>query len=209
MNKVFVIVFALLALPAVAMSQTPDERIQAALLTAQAHGIPVSLLEEKIAEGRAKGVSMERIAAAVERRAAGLARAQEALAGNGAEQVTETELSIGEHALGMGVSEAVLAKLAETAHGERRGAAIAALTELVAQGVAPEAALERVTEALSKGQDALANLPAQAAEARARQGQPEVTGRPAAIMGTATSGPKTTLPASSRGPAAGTPRRGR
>jgi hypothetical protein len=44
--------------------------------------------------------------------------------------------------------------------------AIAVLTELVEQGHAPAAALERVTEALKRGPDALANLPAQAAAAR-------------------------------------------
>ena len=57
---------------ATAQVQPPQDRINTALARARQVGIPVALLESKIAEGKAKGVSMERIAAAVERREAAL-----------------------------------------------------------------------------------------------------------------------------------------
>jgi hypothetical protein len=43
---------------------TPEQRIAAARQRASTVGIPVSLLDGKVAEGRAKGVPMDRIAAA-------------------------------------------------------------------------------------------------------------------------------------------------
>jgi len=61
-----------------AQAQPPQERINAALARAQQVGIPVALLESKIAEGKAKGVSLERIAAAIERRQTTLERASQA-----------------------------------------------------------------------------------------------------------------------------------
>src|SRR5690606_4220191 len=59
--------------------QTPEARIEAALASAAEAGIPMALIESKIAEGKAKGVAMERLAAAVEARLAGLQRAANAL----------------------------------------------------------------------------------------------------------------------------------
>ena len=58
----------LLLPPAAAFAQTPDADVQRTLERARQSGIPVELLQSKIAEGRAKGVPMERIAAAVARR---------------------------------------------------------------------------------------------------------------------------------------------
>jgi hypothetical protein len=201
--KKILTMLALIALPGALVGQTPDERIQAALQKATSHGVPVSLLEEKIAEGRAKGISMDRIAAAVERREAGLQQAQQALAQAGRE-ASAPELSAAADALGAGVSEAVLAKLAETEKGERRAAAIAALTALVAGGVLPQEALDRVTAALAKSGDALANLPAQAAEAQANHGAPTTLGRPDGA-GAQAKGPPSSIPAPGKPLEAGKP----
>jgi hypothetical protein len=214
MKKIAIVVAALLALPSLAGAQTPDapdERIAAAKSQALEHGIPVSLLESKIAVGKAKGVSMDRIAEVVERRAAVLERAHDALSrGKEREQPDAGELSAGADALGGGVSEAVLAKIADAAPRDRRAVAIAALTELVAQGIVPERALEQVTAALARGPEALANLPAQAAAARERQGRPEAPGRPAEPgqgggQGRAPQGPPAGVPAPGHQPETGKP----
>ncbi|HEU4828374.1 MAG TPA: hypothetical protein VFT04_04190, partial [Gemmatimonadales bacterium] len=58
---------------------TSTARVEATLSAAAEAGIPVSLLERKIAEGRAKGVPMARIASAVEARLAALTSARDAL----------------------------------------------------------------------------------------------------------------------------------
>lgn len=147
------------AVTAGAQVQPPQERINTALGRARQVGIPVALLESKIAEGKAKGVSLERIAAAIERRQAALERANQAMRG---QAELASSLAVGADAIESGVSETVLRSVADSAPRDRRNVAIAALTELVHQGQAPEAALERVRDALKRGPDALTNLPAQA-----------------------------------------------
>lgn len=157
---VAVVVLTLAGAAANAQVQPPQERINTALARARQVGIPVALLESKIAEGKAKGVSMERIAVAIERRGAALEGASQALRG---QPDAATSLAVGADAIEAGVNVAVLRAVAEDAPRDRRTVAIAALTELVHQGHAPEAALARVRDAIKKGPDALANLPAQAA----------------------------------------------
>ena len=156
-----------------ATAQTTEQRVNTALARARDAGIPVALLESKIAEGRAKGVPMERIAAAVERREAALERASQAL--HGRPDVGPPDLAVGADALESGVSDAVLRALADTAPKERRTVAIAVLTELVQMGHAPQAALDQVRDALKRGPDALVNLPAEASAAAGgrRRGPPE------------------------------------
>lgn len=156
-------------------AQTTQERLDAAIAHAREAGIPVALLESKVAEGKAKGVPMDRIAAAVERREASLEKASQALQGR--TDVSTADLSVAADAVESGVSAAVLKAITDSAPGDRRVVAIAALTELVKQGNVPEAALNRVKDALKRGPDALANLPAQAAAGQARGGgQPDTTG---------------------------------
>jgi hypothetical protein len=164
-----------------AAAQTPQERIDAALAKAKAAGIPVALLESKVAEGRAKGVTPERIAAAVERRQAALERANSVLRGPRA--VDADGLDVGADAVEQGISEAVLAAIADAAPRERRSVAIAALTELVARGRASQNALDQVRDAIKKGPEALANLPAQAAAADGRRGGGPPESRPGADRG--------------------------
>ena len=162
-----------------AVAQTTQERIDAAVSRARQAGIPVALLESKVAEGKAKGVSMDRIAAAVERREAALEKASQAL---GRPDDGAANLSVAADAVESGVSAAVLKATADAAPRDRRVVAIAALTELVRQGTLPEAALARVKDALKRGPEALANLPAQAAAGQG-QGQGNGGAEPAGNQG--------------------------
>jgi hypothetical protein len=145
---------------AVAQVQPSQDRINAALARARQVGIPVALLEAKIAEGKAKGVSLDRIAAAIERRETTLEHASRVMKGqpgNG-----DAELSVAADAIDSGVSDNILRSISESAPRDRRAVAIAALTQLVQQGHVPEAALDRVKDALKRGPEALINLPAEA-----------------------------------------------
>lgn len=146
--------------PASVAAQSADEQIEGALDQAADEGIPVSLLESKIAEGMAKGIPMDRIADAVQHRLDGLSAAREAL--SGVPEVGAADLAVGADALESGVSEAVLAELAGATPPERRAVAIAVLGYLVSMEVLPEVARAHVEAALARGPEALQNLPAQA-----------------------------------------------
>ena len=148
----------LVAVPSPAWAQDAEERIDGALAQAEEAGLPTSLLESKVAEGRAKGIPMDRIATAVEQRLAGLSRAQEVM-GRGATDLDEAQLAVGADALGSGVSESVLQEIAATTPRERRAVAIAALAHLVEQDMASEQALEQVQAALGRGSAGLGDLP--------------------------------------------------
>jgi hypothetical protein len=191
---------------AVAQVQPSQERINTALARARQVGIPVALLEAKIAEGKAKGVSLDRIAAAIERREMTLEHASRVMKGqpgNG-----DAELSVAADAIDSGVSDTVLRSIAESAPRDRRAVAIAALTQLVQQGHVPEAALDRVKDALKRGPEALLNLPAEAgpkgkgndnAKGPPRVGPPDATGNRGTGNsgggGGRQSGPPTSVPA--------------
>ena len=176
--------------PALAQGgQGAQERIDAAIARARSQGVPVSLLESKMAEGKAKSVSLDRIAAAIERRESSLERAAQAMKGH--EPIADADLSVGADAVEAGVSDAFLKAVTDSAPRERRAAAIAALTELVQRGAAPDAALARVREALKRGPEALANVGSQGenhAAAGAATGI-EGSGRGAAV------GPPASVPA--------------
>lgn len=148
---------------AVAQAATPEARIQAALDAAIAAGISTSLLQSKVQEGEAKGVSVTAIAAAVEARLQGLARAKDALGRAGVNAASDGELLVASEALNAGVSEAALIRITREAPGERRAVATAVLTDLVRLGYGNGDAFARVNAALSTGPDALVNLRAEAA----------------------------------------------
>ena len=155
---------ALLAQDSTASASTgADARIDAALETAVNAGIPVSLLERKVAEGKAKGVPMDRIAAAVEQRLDGLMQARDAMTKAGLSSTTEGELSVAADAVQAGVSQSALVAISQRAPGDSRAVAIAVLTDLVALGHASDQALVRVEGALKRGPEALANLSAESA----------------------------------------------
>jgi hypothetical protein len=141
----------------------PAQRIVAARQQAVRTGIPVALLDGKIAEGRAKNIPEDRIAAAVEHRLASLERARAAMGGGAhAPAIAAADLNVGADALDAGVDPAVLGRLAQAAAPDRRTVAIAVLAELVQQGLSSADALARVTAALAKGSEALRQLPGEA-----------------------------------------------
>ncbi|MBW3552909.1 MAG: hypothetical protein KY466_05335 [Gemmatimonadetes bacterium] len=185
-RHLYVALFALVATyGGAAAQQDPQQRIAAALDRARAGGLPVELLESKIAEGRAKGVAMDRIAFAVEQRATAMTRAAEVLAGAlPGQAVAREDIAVGADALQAGVQEAALAHIAGTAGHERRTVAIAALAQLVAAGAVPAEALQRVKDAMARGDQALMNLPGMAGQAGGPPagippaGRPAGTGRP-------------------------------
>jgi hypothetical protein len=192
------------------------ERLQEAQARVLQAGIPAGLLESRISEGRAKGLTEERIAEIAERRAAGLLKAQEAIAGNGRSS-SEAELGAGAAALEAGANGEALRAVIQQARENDASVALSVLGELLNQGIPVGHAQERVAAAMLRGGDALANLPQQAAEARERRGRPETAGRPAgagnpASVGKGTAGPPSGVPTAGTnrgGPPAGTPAAGR
>jgi hypothetical protein len=200
---------ALLAMP-LAAQVGPEARIEAALERARAGGMPVEVLESKVAEGLAKNVAMARIAIAVENRAQAMERAHTALSRAQQGPPSVQDVAVGTDAIEAGVSEVVLAEIAQTAGAERRTVAIAALAYLVAEGHVPEAALVRVREALAKGGDALANLPGMAGGAGKGVGGPPAgvpgggpppgVGRPGGPPGKQGAGPPDGPPGKPSGP---------
>jgi hypothetical protein len=159
-QRLSVMVLLLMLFPISLVGQSAEDHIQAALDQALEAGIPLELVNSKVDEGIAKGVAMDAIAAAVQHRLDGLLRAQGALAD--IPDVEAADLEVAADALGEGVSEAVLSAIAESEPRERRWVAIVALTYLYEEGMVPGEALARVEAALSRGPDALQNLPPQA-----------------------------------------------
>jgi hypothetical protein len=160
------------ALPAAAAAQkdkgvllqnSAAARIQAAMATAASTDIPTALLENKVREGMAKQVPLERIADAVETRLAALQRADQVLRKGGLKTRTSGELSVAADALQAGVTEDVLVRMTRTAPEDRRAIATAVLTQLVQLGFESEPAFARVSAALEGGAEALANLRAEVA----------------------------------------------
>jgi hypothetical protein len=135
-----------------------------------AAGIPAALLEGRVAEGRAKGVSVERIAASVERRAASLTAALQAMTGP-VRDLSAADLNAGADAIEAGIPGAYLHALTELVHGPDRPVAIAVLAQLRRDGLAAAPAYARVTAALGEGPDALRTLPSQVAAERRRTGE--------------------------------------
>jgi hypothetical protein len=93
-------------LPSLALAQTPDERIEAARQRALSAGLPVALLESKVAEGRAKGVADGPDRGSRGGPRAALLRSRDAMRVRS--DVSPAELGLGAEALQSGVSAAVL-----------------------------------------------------------------------------------------------------
>jgi hypothetical protein len=166
MKRMILMTAALALVPLTAHAQhagQAEARMSAAIETAVQAGIPAALVQSKIAEGRAKGVAAERIAAAVELRLDALLRAKSAMQRAQLESTTAADLSIAADAVQAGVSETALVEISRTAPQERRALAIAVLANLVALGHGSEHALADVRVALGRGPDALVNLQAQTA----------------------------------------------
>jgi hypothetical protein len=203
-SKIALALLALTLAPAQLMGQSPDARIEAAKSRATAAGVPVSLLESRVAEGRAKGIPMDRIAAAVERRAASLVAARDAM-GRSRRDITAADLGAGADALEAGIPANDLRTVIEQARSGERPVAIAVLTYLhETEGLPVDQALARVTSALGKGPDALRALPAQAAAARQRRGPPAASEQGKGARGA----PPAAVPGQGNRPGTANPRSG-
>jgi len=145
-----------------AQAQTPQARIDAALQAAARANIPASLLESKVAEGQAKGVAAERIAAAVEARLNMLVRASQTLQRANVDASNESQLAVTADALQAGVSQNALIEITRSAPAERRVVATAIVADLVRLGQSSDAAVARVSGAVGSA-SALANLHAEVA----------------------------------------------
>lgn len=179
MNRI-VVAALLVLLASAANAQTPDAagRIAAAREQAIAAGIPAALLDNKVAEGQAKGVAPERIAAAIERRLASLIRARGVMAAWPGVRLSAADLKVGADALEAGVDEAVLGALVRSTPADRRAVAISVLAQLVQGGEPSVRALQRLQVALRQDPQALQNLPAKLAAENGR-GQLHAGGDPA------------------------------
>jgi hypothetical protein len=207
MRRILLVALMLLApLSRAGAQATPEQRIDAARQQAARAGVPVSLLDAKVAEGRAKGVPMDRIAAAIEHRLGSLERARDAMAsGPRPPALTPADLNVGADALDAGVDPGALGTLARAAAADRRAVAIAVLTELVQEGLASDVALQRVTQALARGPDALRQLPGENGNGhgQARRGPPDERGPANAVThgnrGQGGGGPPASVPGRSGG----------
>lgn len=141
-------------------ARTPQARIDAAMTAAAEANVPVELIRSKVAEGEAKRVPPERIAAAVEARVKSLVHASETMKRADVEASGAGELAVTADALEAGVSEAAVVRISKEAPEERRTVAIAVLADLVRLGNASERAFNRVSAAVTSSA-ALANLHAE------------------------------------------------
>lgn len=137
-------------------------RIDAALRAAAKASIPASLLESKVAEGQAKQVPPDRIAAAVEARLNTLLRASALMQGAGIESRSAAELLIAGDAMQSGVKDSALVQVYRNASPGRRVVAMAVLADLVRLGVRSDVAFDRVNATLGSS-SALASLQAEVA----------------------------------------------
>jgi hypothetical protein len=175
-NLVTGLALALLPVAVGAQQGDPGARIDAAMQAAARAEIPVSLIQSKVSEGRAKGIAEARIASAVEARLEALVRAHSALARGRAQAISAGELSIAADALQAGVHESAMVDVMTGAPAARRAVATAVLTELVELGLASEVALARVQAAIAQGGEALVNLPGQASDRARGHGRGGVRG---------------------------------
>jgi len=143
-------------------ARSPQARIDAAMSAAAEAKVPAELVKSKIAEGEAKRVPPDRIAAAVEARVTSLVRASQTMKRGGADAQNAGELSVTADALDAGVSENALIRVTREAPAERRTVAIAVLADLVRLGNGSDRAFTRVNGALTSTA-ALANLQAEVA----------------------------------------------
>jgi hypothetical protein len=195
---------ALLLVPGALAGQDPGRRIEAAESRAAAAGVPVSLLESRVAEGRAKGIPLDRIAAVVERRAGSLVAARRAM-DDVAPRIRPADLDAGADAVEAGIDAGTLRRVIQASGEGDRSVAIAVLTYLHRErGVPVAEALNEVTTALKKGPRALRDLPNQSG-ARGHGKGPGGSGPPGQVK-KGKGGPPAAVPAPGHKPGSGKPK---
>ena len=135
----------LVAAPLAAQA-TQGDRLSLVLRDHQSRGLPVDPLRAKLAEGRAKGASEERIVAAVTLLAARMDTVARALRPT----VSDAELREGAEALGASATPAMLARLRARAPHESLEPALIVLTRLLRRGVPRESAERAVVRLLDR-----------------------------------------------------------
>ncbi len=164
------LVLGLAVVSAPLAAQDPQQRIQAVRAAAELRGLPVALIDLKVAEGRAKGVPIVRIAAAVERRLELLAQARAIMTqAPRTGPVTVNDLSAGADAIEAGVGPEVLGRMTTSVPVQQRAVAIAVLASLVSHGESSDEAFARVMAAVQRGPEALRLLPTEAVSYGDRQ----------------------------------------
>lgn len=117
----------------VAVHSEFDARIQSAMAEARAEGLATALLESRVREGRAKGVSGANIAAAVEQRLSAMLEARQALRGEGLEATGEL-VQLGTIAIESGARARQVAEVAAAFSGRARAQALTRLADLAGSG---------------------------------------------------------------------------
>jgi hypothetical protein len=150
MNNKFILgsVFAVfLLLPAALHGQAAQARIDAVLAEAARLQLPVSVLKNKVAEGRAKNVPAEKIAAVVEARLKTFVRASDVLTRMNITARGAGEVVLLADALDAGIRENIAVETLRSIPPERREVTMSALTSMVRGGVVTELQLADVQRA--------------------------------------------------------------
>jgi len=138
-------------------------RLEAMFHVARERRLPTGPMEDRIAEGRAKGASEAQIIAATRQVEAQLDASQEALIRAGREQPSDAEVTRGAQIMARGATSAQLEALARQQPSERRLlVAFQVLTDLAARGVPVDRALAVLGAKLDGSTSAQTNRPAAA-----------------------------------------------
>ena len=125
------------------------ERVEATIAAARRDGLPVEPLVQKALEGSSKGAAGPRIVAAVEAMLGDLRLAKQALGSEAA----ASELVAGVAALRAGATPVMVGKMRQLGPAGGVAVPLAVFTDLVADGMAIDAAWRSVTELAEKGGD--------------------------------------------------------
>jgi hypothetical protein len=145
-HRLALLIVGLAVAAPIAAQTTQGDRLSLVLRDHQSRGLPVDPLRAKLAEGRAKGASEERIVAAVTLLAARMDTVARALRPT----VSDAELREGAEALGASATPAMLARLRARAPKESLEPALIVLTRLLRRGVPRDAAERAVLRLIDR-----------------------------------------------------------
>lgn len=133
----------------VSMSTSTSASADAEIALARKRGLPTKALENRVAEGRAKGASNAELASSAAKGRANLETADEVLVSSGRRQPSNDEVERGAEVLAGGYSRAQLEAVVKAAPSDRSlVVAFDVLSRLRARGVASAQALEQVRSKL-------------------------------------------------------------
>lgn len=131
------------------LSAESRARIEAMVAAAQAHGLPTEAMEDRVAEGQAKGASEAQIVAATAKTMGQLRASHEAMVRAGRTEPSDEEVSRGASVIARGATQAQLEAVVEQAPSERSlVVAFEVLTALMARGIPVDNALAVITSNL-------------------------------------------------------------